>query len=47
MKNDCEILGPVLPDQDKTTEYIMRGCIIASIMFIAAVATFLLTYNTW
>ena len=46
MKND-EILGPVLPDQDKTTDYIMQGCVIASIMFIAAVATILLIYNTW
>ena len=47
MKNDNEILGPVLPDQDKTTDYIMQGCVIASIMFIAAVAAILLTFNTW
>jgi len=47
METDDKILGPVLEQQDKTTTYIMHGCIIASLLAISAVAVILLTYNTW
>lgn len=45
MKNDNEILGPMLPPEDETTKQLEKACLYLLCAFICFVAS-LITYNS-
>ncbi len=45
MKNDNEILGPLLPPEDVTTEQLVKACLYllcAFLCFVASIITYIL-----